>query len=522
MNVRHALAMLLCFLVLLLLLHDESQSFSVKMKSNTWGISRPSSALSMKSLSDSVMNKDDLTYYAELCGLSLKVVEGPAQSLRLEAYPLNNPDIVVGYLTAFIRPLPFKLFHLDTIQVKNQRQNVGYKRSQDSWTIDGPGISFIMGSYALAWAYEKGCKKTELLAVKDTEQMHKILIRLYQSFGFVIVREVGDNAVSIPDRLLWGAVGTLMEMDIPNFMSVWTPKLKGLMKMMEMKSGNRSVENKTKKKSAESGDVVKSVSTPGMGSAEKDNKPLVALTRERGANAKMFELLSDVDCIELPCIAFISQETNKQALLKKIQAQAVDVVILTSPQAAQTFLSIITTQSESDDDNDKLLSLFQEQKIQIASVGKGTSKPLIKQGIAPSFEPSDSTGKTLATELPFAKTSAILYAASALADNTIETVLSERGFSAVDRINTYETIPAPWSEVDYINAKETDIVTFASPSTIKVWADRVGTNYTVVVIGPTSQKAAEKMGFKQVICPTGGSKGVESWARSVRETVQSR
>jgi len=152
----------------------------------------------------------ELEEYAKASGLRLKsVATGPV--LRIEAFPIcNNEDEPIGYLTAFLRPFPFGLFHLDTIQVKNRRQNLGYQRK--GWTIEGPGISFIMGSYALRWAWDRGCRRTELLAVKDTEQMHAVLVRLYESFGFKTVREVGDEQSSIQDRLTWGAVGTLMEM----------------------------------------------------------------------------------------------------------------------------------------------------------------------------------------------------------------------------------------------------------------------------------------------------------------------
>ena len=114
--------------------------------------------------------------YAKVSGLILNcTTNGPL--LRIEAFPIGETELI-GYLTAFIRPLPFGLFHLDTIKVKNRRQNLGYQRK--TWTIDGPGISFIMGSYALRWAYERGCRKSQLLAVNDAPLMHSILIRLYQ------------------------------------------------------------------------------------------------------------------------------------------------------------------------------------------------------------------------------------------------------------------------------------------------------------------------------------------------------
>jgi hypothetical protein len=118
----------------------------------------------------------DIEDYAKISGLTLNcTTTGPF--LRIEAFPTGEVELI-GYLTAFIRPLPFGLFHLDTIKVKNRRQNLGYVRK--NWTIDGPGISFIMGSYALLWAYERGCRKSQLLAVNDEALMHAILTRLYQ------------------------------------------------------------------------------------------------------------------------------------------------------------------------------------------------------------------------------------------------------------------------------------------------------------------------------------------------------
>ena len=172
------------------------------------------------------MEISEIEEYAKAIGLRIESYKtGPL--LRLELFPLNVTIIPgiptdnkpVGYLTAFVRPIPSNLLHLETIQVKNRRQNLGFKR--EGWTMDGPGISFILGSYALVWAYQKGCTRSELLAVKDSDIMHQILIRLYQSFGFRILRDVGDDRRSIGDRLLWGGVGTLMELEITPFLQIW-------------------------------------------------------------------------------------------------------------------------------------------------------------------------------------------------------------------------------------------------------------------------------------------------------------
>lgn len=150
---------------------------------------------SQKNNKDSFFTIADIEEYAKVSGLFISITTtGPF--LRLEAFPIIGDHELIGYLTAFIRPLPFGLFHLDTIRVKNRRQNLGYIRK--NWAIDGPGISFILGSYALIWAFEKGCRTSQLLAVNDSPLMHAILIRLYQRyvlFYLVICASVFDCIV---------------------------------------------------------------------------------------------------------------------------------------------------------------------------------------------------------------------------------------------------------------------------------------------------------------------------------------
>lgn len=454
----------------------------------------PRRGLSRKGVKSMVMEIDrseqrqmslaEIDRYAELMGIRIEKKEEKGVKLRLEAYPLRNPNndasSMIGYLEAFIRPFPFKLFQLDTIRVKNQRQNAGYRRSSENWTVDGPGISFVMGSYALQWAFERGCTETELLAVKDSDLMHEVLIRLYQSFGFSVVREVGDESSSIKDRLVWGAVGTLMSMNIPTFMNEWAPKLDKLITVAALKASSSAAKNGGNKRA------------------------LVALTRESGANDKLLNLLSNENCIELPCIAFASGE---DAAKLPEALDLCDLVVLTSPQAANVFMAACEGAGKSPD------------SITVATVGKGTSKPLVAKGYHPVFEPSDSTAVTLAAELPDAWGKRVLYPSSALAETKLENGLISRGFE-VNRLNTYDTIENPWSDDQLELARQVDIVTFASPSTVKVWASRVGTRATAVVIGPTSERAASKAGFSDVRAPV-GSKGIDAWASLVKDTCSS-
>jgi len=85
-------------------------------------------------------------------------------------------------------------------------------------------------------------------------------------------------------------------------------------------------------------------------------------------------------------------------------------------------------------------------------------------------------------------------------------------------LNTYDTIPSTWTNEQLDIAKSIDIVTFASPSTIKIWTERVGNKAHAVVIGPISAVAAKKYGYENIYVPE-GSKGLKAWADLIKLTA---
>lgn len=129
----------------------------------------------INSNSQDMLTIEEIESFASLSKIKIRsIITGPY--LKLEALTQTD-NSVIGYCTAFIRPFPFKLFHLDTIQVSNRRQNLGYKRKGSN--VHSAGLSFIMGTWALIWARQHGCTTTELLAVRDNDKMNAILVRLY-------------------------------------------------------------------------------------------------------------------------------------------------------------------------------------------------------------------------------------------------------------------------------------------------------------------------------------------------------
>ena len=49
---------------------------------------------------------------------------------------------------------------------------------------------------------------------QDDERQQRSLIRFYRRLGFRTLREIGPGLSSVPDRVVWGGEGTIMEIDI--------------------------------------------------------------------------------------------------------------------------------------------------------------------------------------------------------------------------------------------------------------------------------------------------------------------
>jgi uroporphyrinogen-III synthase len=232
----------------------------------------------------------------------------------------------------------------------------------------------------------------------------------------------------------------------------------------------------------------------------------VALTRELGKNDKLKKMIDgsrhEYECVELPCVMFApGKDLNRLGTELKPH----DTIVITSPQSAGMLV--------------KEWTKVGMPKIQVVSVGSGTSKVLTAAGINPVFEPSESTAKVLAAEMPLSLGGSVLYPTSNLARDTLQADLEARGIE-VTRLHTYTTKPSIWSLEELRMAKDdVEIVAFASPSAVRTWAERVGTDYIAVVIGPTSAREAESLGFTQVVEPQ-GSKGLDAWANLIKDTVK--
>lgn len=251
---------------------------------------------------------------------------------------------------------------------------------------------------------------------------------------------------------------------------------------------------------------------PSMTSALRASEPVLAatafLTREDGKNGKLRKLLdaSGVSSEELPCIAFQRLPGFEELRDAIADLDSSSWIVITSPEAATVFIEARQQAAAADDSS----------LPKLATVGAGTAKVLEAAGLPIAFVPSKATGKVLAAELP-AEGSSVLYPASALAADTVADGLAARSIPT-RRIDTYTTVPADWAPEDLARAQSASVVTFASPSAVRIWAERVGTDAAAVCIGETSAAEARKVGFGRVVAPD--SPGVESWAACCVEVAK--
>lgn len=166
---------------------------------------------------------DDIISYAEKGGVTLSISTlGPGY--RAVARASHNETLVIGYCEGFIRP-GNNILHMDKMEVF--KKSLARCRGENRENFEGGGTVFgvglLLGCVCLAHGKDKGCSLAEFLAIDDGEKQHKRLVRHYKRLGLNVIRYVGDDLKSIPDRLVWGGCGTLMNENIDTLLEKWAP-----------------------------------------------------------------------------------------------------------------------------------------------------------------------------------------------------------------------------------------------------------------------------------------------------------
>jgi uroporphyrinogen III methyltransferase/synthase len=143
--------------------------------------------------------------------------------------------------------------------------------------------------------------------------------------------------------------------------------------------------------------------------------------------------------------------------------------------------------------------------VSVAAVGQATAEAVVEAGLRPALVPESATADALAATLrqvmrPGAR---IFYPRSAMGRDVLQNELRDAGFDVL-AIDVYRTLPEPNVDsrvLDQVRRGEVDVLTFASPSSVRNLIDLLGqecvalSTIPTVCAGPITGQAAREAGL---------------------------
>ncbi|GBG69195.1 hypothetical protein CBR_g3894 [Chara braunii] len=127
----------------------------------------------------------------------------------------ESESVEVGMAEGWVMPwFGGNILHMDKVRLR--REGLG---SGSGWIRTA---GFFIGAACMRYGFDQRCVRAELLAINDSDDYHRKLVRYYQRRGFKPVFEVtGGRLSDVPHMLVWGGVGTRMEGDIVQLLRAW-------------------------------------------------------------------------------------------------------------------------------------------------------------------------------------------------------------------------------------------------------------------------------------------------------------
>src|SRR5215212_1520581 len=215
--------------------------------------------------------------------------------------------------------------------------------------------------------------------------------------------------------------------------------------------------------------------------------PLIASLLQRGAEP-----------LPLPAIRIepIADTAELDLAIDETRRRAFDWCVFTSANAVEVFA-----------DRMDALDVHPNQlaALRVATVGRATAAAVAYAGLNLTLIPKSATADALAAKLrqvmrPGAR---VLYPRSAMGRDVLPNELRAEGFEVVP-IDAYRTLPEPNVDqrvVDRVRRGEVDLITFASPSSVRQVIALFGTDCVslktipVVCAGPVTAQAAREAGL---------------------------
>ena len=155
-----------------------------------------------------LLTLQDVEQAAAASGFSFTVTQlGPLYRVMIRKTPKDGEEggkgQAIGYTAGTIVGSLMRqdTMRLSTVNTGNPNSMTDRKKvsvNERGWRSNSVyGLSLLLGAYAGRYAYEQGCRRAELLAIKDNESQHKILERHYRRLGFRAVKDVTDDITCV-------------------------------------------------------------------------------------------------------------------------------------------------------------------------------------------------------------------------------------------------------------------------------------------------------------------------------------
>ncbi len=198
---------------------DVSQSHATKSQ-RTLLLNSSSSSQNL-SQGTQLANEEQLKEFSESVGVTLSLTTlGPGY--RVVARASHDKEQILGYCEGFVRPAG-NILHVDKLEVWKKALDRAAKENPQGFKKGGQifGVSLLLGYLTMLFGQSQSCTVAEFLAIDDEDFQHKRLVRFFKRAGFNEIRYVGDDIKNIPDRLVWGGRGTLMNQNIEKLLTRW-------------------------------------------------------------------------------------------------------------------------------------------------------------------------------------------------------------------------------------------------------------------------------------------------------------
>lgn len=128
--------------------------------------------------------------------------------LRLSLFETRDDQPFVGDISGIV--FPNNRLHIESYRAKKRER-------RGSLFAITPGM--MLFTAALAFGNERGARYVYGLAINDSPDQHRRLVRYFNRFGGAEVQRVTESLADVPARMFYGGLGTVIRGDVAQLLA---------------------------------------------------------------------------------------------------------------------------------------------------------------------------------------------------------------------------------------------------------------------------------------------------------------